>query len=42
MAALMPVGTLCWCWRERSRPKTFKELVPELQKTDPAAVREGQ
>jgi hypothetical protein len=36
----MPVRTLCWRWHERSHPETFKELLPELQKTNLAAVRE--
>jgi hypothetical protein len=34
------VWTLCWCWRERSRRKTIKEILPELHRTNPAIVRE--
>jgi hypothetical protein len=34
------VSTFCLCWFERSRRKTIKEILPKLQGTDPAAVRE--
>jgi hypothetical protein len=34
------VSTFCVCWFERSRRKTIKEILPKLQGTDPAVVRE--
>jgi hypothetical protein len=37
---LLLVATLCACWFERSRRKTIKEILPKLQGTDPAIVRE--
>jgi hypothetical protein len=37
---LVLVSTFCLCWFERSRRKTIREILPELQGTDPAVVRE--
>jgi hypothetical protein len=40
LSVLMLVGTLCWCWRERSRRKSIKEIERERRETFVALLRE--
>jgi hypothetical protein len=40
ICVLMLVGTLCWCWRERSRRKSIKEIEQERRQTLSAILGE--